>query len=140
MTLYVNESEMIERYVDSLKKAASRADEFTRAEEDKKPKLFVDFIDGLKVAAGSAHQLAHAQMNPKWLDLRNLLENIIEIGQTLPTFSGTNPLWLKIKGNLENMAVQGQKMFNSRSVSRQDVLDNLDHRLKNLPDLDGKSS
>lgn len=135
--IYVTESEMIERYVDSLKKAAARAEEFTTAKDVNKPKLFVDFIDGLKVAAGSAHQLAHAQMNPKWLDLRNVLEKIVEIGQELPTFEGTNHLWIKIKGNLEQLADKGQRMASARAVSRQDVLESLDHRLKNLPDLNG---
>lgn len=49
------------------------------------PEMLVRFVDGLKVAAGSAHQLAHAQSNPKWLAIRDLLENIIEGGQVLAT-------------------------------------------------------
>lgn len=135
--LYVTESEMIERYVDSLKKAASRAGEFMTAKEEDKPELFVDFIDGLKVAAGSSHQLAHAQMNPQWLDLRNLLEQVIEVGQLLPTFEGTEPSWKRIETSLKQMIVKGQKIFTSRSIARQDVLESLDRRLKSLPDLNG---
>lgn len=41
------------------------------------------FVDGLKVAAGSAHQLAHAQENPNWLKVRDMLETLIEKGQRL---------------------------------------------------------
>ncbi len=47
------------------------------------PEMLVRFVDGLKVAAGSAHQLAHAQSNPSWLSIRDFLENMIEKGQRL---------------------------------------------------------
>ena len=49
MTLYVNEHEMIERYVDSLHKASTVANDFVSAKEQDKPRLFVDFVDGLKI-------------------------------------------------------------------------------------------
>lgn len=47
------------------------------------PEMLARFIDGLKVAAGSAHQLAMAQENPKWLQIRDVLEAIIENGRKL---------------------------------------------------------
>lgn len=47
------------------------------------PEMLVRFVDGLKVAAGSAHQLAHAQENPNWLKVRDLLEGLIESGQKM---------------------------------------------------------
>lgn len=47
------------------------------------PEMLNRFVDGLKVAAGSAHQLAHAQENPNWLQVRDLLETLIEKGQRL---------------------------------------------------------
>ena len=47
------------------------------------PEMLVRFVDGLKVAAGSSHQLAHAQSNPQWLTIRDLLENLIDQGQKL---------------------------------------------------------
>lgn len=47
------------------------------------PEMLARFVDGLKVAAGSAHQLAHAQENPDWLKVRDLLENLIEKGQKM---------------------------------------------------------
>lgn len=49
------------------------------------PEMLVRFIDGIKIAAGSAHQLAHAQENPNWLKVRDLLESLIESGQKLAT-------------------------------------------------------
>jgi len=66
--------------------------------------MLVRFVDGLKVAAGSAHQLAHAQENPNWLKVRDLLETLIE---------------------------NGQKMATARSMPRQEVLRQLDIREKN---------
>ena len=36
--------------------------------------MLLRLMDSLKQAAGCAHQLAHAQQNPAWLDVRNALE------------------------------------------------------------------
>lgn len=47
------------------------------------PEMLNRFVEGLKTAAGSAHQLAHAQQNPNWLQVRDLLETLIEKGQRL---------------------------------------------------------
>lgn len=69
------------------------------------PEMLIRFVDGLKVAAGSAHQLAHAQENPNWLKVRDLLENLIE---------------------------SGQKMALAKSMPRQEVLRELDIRSKAL--------
>lgn len=72
------------------------------------PEMLVRFVDGLKIAAGSAHQLAHAQSNPNWLKVRDLLENIMTQGQTLAV---------------------------SKSMPRQEVLRELDLRqLKDMKD------
>jgi len=127
---------MISRFTESLKKSASRAKEFTEVELDKKPALFLDFIEGLKAAAGSSHQLAHAQMNPYWLDIRDRLEKIIEVGQSLPSFNNPNyALWLQISQSLLYLAEQGNKMFLKKAISVQKVNELLDVRLKNLPEL-----
>lgn len=131
--LEITESEMLERYIDSLKKASSRALEFTKTEMKKRPALFVDFVDGLKVAAGSAHQLAHAQMNPKWLDTRDILEGIITVSQTLPIYSEADDfLWTRISSSLDQMVVTGRKLATSKAMTRLDVLRNLDHRAQSL--------
>lgn len=136
MTLEINEAEMIERFCDSLKKSSARAREFSTTELNKKPALFVDFIDGLKIAAGSSHQLAHAQENPHFLTLRDILEGVIEVSQSLPVFSGNqDKLWESIAVSLEQMAKKGQTMATSLSMKRVDVLANLNLReMKNRPE------
>lgn len=70
------------------------------------PEMLNRFVDGLKTAAGSAHQLAHAQENPSWLKVRDYLENLIE---------------------------KGQRLAISKSMSRQEVLRQLDVRQSNIP-------
>lgn len=129
MSLYVTEAEMKERYVDSLKKAASRAKEFMTAEEQEKPQLFVDFINGLKVAAGSAHQLGISQENPQFLAIRDKLETIIEVGQKLPMFNGNQAgIWFNIKTALDALADKGSKIAVAKAMPRQQVLAELTHR------------
>lgn len=131
--LEISETEMLNRYIDSLKKASSRAVEFNKTEMKKRPALLVDFVDGLKIAAGSAHQLAHAQMNPKWLDTRDILEGIITVSQTLPIHSeADNFLWTRISSSLDQMVVTGRKLATSKAMNRLDVLRNLDHRAQSL--------
>lgn len=139
MSLYISEQEMIQRYGDGLAQASDRAKDFLTAKEVDKPRLFVEFIHGLKVAAGSAHQLSHQQENPHFLTLRDLLEKIIEIGQTLPTFTQQqNGMWMGIKKSLDEMAVKGKKMATSKSVTRTEVLDALNLRqIKLDADLNG---
>lgn len=129
MSLEITEYEMIERYVDGLNKSASKAKEIMTATLEQKPALFVDFVSGVKVAAGSAHQLAHAQENPHFLSIRDLLEGVIIASQDVVVFDQKyNGLWMKIKNDLEHMAVTGRKMANGKAMSRQAVLDNLDSR------------
>lgn len=133
MTLYVQESEMIERFDDSLSKASARAKEFMKTEEVDKPALFIDFIDGLKVAAGSAHQLAMAQENPNFLTIRDTLEQIIEVGQQLPTFTGQQAgLWFQIALSLDGIKETGVKQARAKAMTRQNVLAQLDLRQKNV--------
>ena len=69
------------------------------------------FVDGLKVAAGSAHQLAHTQENPNWLKVRDMLETLIE---------------------------KGQRLALSKSMPRQEVIKQLNIRQVNAPkDING---
>lgn len=138
MTLEISEKEMLDRYVDSLKRAASRASEFIRADEKLKPTLFVDFLHEIKIAAGSAHQLSLAQENPNFLTIRDKLEAILEVGQTLPTFGPKqNGLWMSIKASLEQMSVTGMRMATSKAMKRSDVLADLVHRQLILNDQNG---
>lgn len=129
MSLEISESEMIERFADGLKKSASKAKEFITAEEKDKPNLFVEFIQGLKVAAGSAHQLALYQENPNFLDIRDKIEKVIEVGQNPVTFTSKQAgLWFSIKNSLEALSMTGIKMAQSKAMKRVDVLSNLTFR------------
>lgn len=69
------------------------------------PEILLRFLDGLKQAAASAHQLAHAQQNPQWLQVRDMLEGIRATGSVLAT---------------------------RRAMPRQDVLAALDRRQKSI--------
>ncbi len=132
MVIEITEAEMLDRYCDGLKRASSRAKEFTVASGDKKPELFVDFIDSLKVAAGSAHQLAHAQENPKWLSTRDLLEGVIAVSQSITVFTNDdNPFWNQIEGSLNKMIHTGKTLATSKAMKRVDVLAHLEAREKN---------
>lgn len=126
MSIEIQEPEMIQRYGDSLSRAASHAKEFMTVEEVRKPTLFVEFIAELKVAAGSAHQLAIYQENPNWLSVRDTIEGVIDIGQTTPIFTSAQAgQWLVIKQSLERMAENGLRMARAKSLSRAEVLGKL---------------
>lgn len=138
MVLYVNEQEMIERFVDGLRKASDRCVEIIRAPENEKPLLFTEFLHAIKISAGSAHQIAHAHEDPQWLSIRDLLEKVIEAGQEIPTMTDKqNGLWFNIKQSLDHLCVKGQKLFIARPKKRSDVLIELDQRLKNMPEFTG---
>ena len=128
MTLYLTEKQVLNRYVDGLREASSRAQEMMRSQESDKPKILVDFIHAMRTSAGSAHQLAHSQQDHStaWLNLRDLLEKIIEIGEVLPLItSKSNGSWLTIKQQLDQMIVNGEKLFTSKAFSRHEILDGL---------------
>src|ERR1700761_7277790 len=138
MTLYITEKEMLDRYVDSLDKASARCLDIIKAEEKDKPALFVEFLNSIKVAAGSSHQLAHSRpdQSPQWLDLRNLLENVLEAGKELPLMTNKqNGLWMNIRNSLKTLTEKGKKVAFSRGMSRTDVLFDMDLRMKNAPNL-----
>ena len=124
---------MIDRLLDSLKQASARAGEFSQSKEVSKPQVFLDFISALKTAAGSSHNLAHARMEVKWLDVRDVLEKIIDMGKELPLSRGDDSLmWLNIKSNLDQMIVNDQKLaFNTKMTTRPDTLKALDIREHN---------
>lgn len=115
---------MIERMFDGLKRAASRAKEFMTAEESTKPALFVDFINALKVGAGSAHQLSIYQENPHFLGVRDKIEAVVDFAQNNPPrFTDRQAgLWFTIKTSLEQLAETSVRMAGSRSMKRSQVL------------------
>lgn len=123
MVVYLNEQEMIDRFGDGLKKAASRTDDFLQAAPVNKPRIYADFIEGIKVAAGSAHQLAQTRESPKWLKIRDILELVIVISQELPVAKQDDgPAWKRVKEQLEALHKTGIRLYLSRPEKRQDVL------------------
>ena len=123
---------MIERFSDGLKKSASRAGEFYQSPSERRPQLFIDFIEGIKVAAGSAHQLFHTQQNSNWLNIRDNLEKIIEVGRTFPPSNGNNTIWVKVKTLLEDLEKSGRKLaLNTKAMSRTDLLVDMSVREQN---------
>ena len=51
--------------------------------------MLIRFLDALKQASGSAHQLAHAQQNPRWLQVRDNLE---VLRTTAATMASSRPM------------------------------------------------
>lgn len=133
MTIYVSEYEMVQRFEGGLKQSASAVTELQKSTLQERPEIVVKFIDGIKVAAGSAHQLCHAQENPHFLDIRDKLEAIISQTEVLVTSaSPDNPLWTKIREHLLGIADKGKRMATSKGMTRAEVLTNLDVRSKIL--------
>lgn len=64
------------------------------------------FIEGMKKAASRARELAAAQKNNDWLNVAKMLDGV---------------------------RVNGIKLYNGRSMTRQDTLALLDQRQKGLP-------
>lgn len=120
---------MLGRYNESLRVAADRARQFTTEKESSKPQLFIDFVEGLKVAAGSAHQLSMARMDTRWLDIRDCLEKILDLGKSMPPTKGDDSqMWIRIETTLLQMADNGIKLSNMKSQSRVETLVNLNNR------------
>lgn len=132
--MIITEKEMVNRMTDSLKKASDKAKEFTKVEASKKPALFVDFIHELKIAAGCSHQLAHSRIDqsPHWLDIRDNLEKIVEVSQTLPALTGEqNFIWISISNTLTQFAENIRKLFDVPGMSMTSVDQILQKRLEN---------
>lgn len=121
---------MIERFSDSLKQASSRCRELVKSELVEKPSIFVDLVASLKVAAGSAHQLAMAQSNPNFLLFRDTLEKFAVFAQSSVFKDSESLIWFTVADKLDELAINGKKAATSKAMSRQDVLENLDTRQK----------
>lgn len=123
---------MVERYVDSLKEAASRCRELISNKESERPEIYVKLIQALKVGAGSAHQLSMAQMNPRFLFVRDTLEAFTDFCQSNIFKDSQSKVWLTIAGELDKLHITGLKMAEAKALSRQVVLEELDQRQKAL--------
>lgn len=125
MVLYVSESEMIERFCDSLKEAASRCRELPRTAETERPEIFVRLVSSLKVSAGSAHQISMARLDPRWLQFRDTLEMFSVVAQETVFKDSDGPSWETIAKELDKLAYTGTKLYDAKSRSRDDVLEDL---------------
>lgn len=132
MSIEVSEKEMLFRFTDGLSKSASAAKQLLEPMNIGQPKALNDFLHGLKISAGSAHQLGIYRENLGLLDVRDSLERIIEEVQEMSAeiVSG-NPVWNDIKKLLEKISVNGIKLAESKPMSRKDVLANLDYMQRN---------
>lgn len=131
MALYLSENEAIQIYNEGLEKAKSKSLEMIKAELNKQPTIFIEFIDSLKRAAGACHGLAHSRIDhsTKWLTLRDNLEKIIDLGQTLPSFrQDNNGVWFQISKVLEQLVTHGKTLYNRKAFSRAEILSDLDVR------------
>lgn len=128
MVLFVTEKEMIDRFGDSLKEASSRCKELITSQEMQKPEVFIKLVSSLKVAAGSAHQLSMAQMNPQWLVIRDALESFSVFAQDTVFRSSDALTWTMVADHLDKLSYNGRKLAGSKSINRSDALDMLDHR------------
>lgn len=132
MSIEISESEMLYRYADGLSKASSAAKQLSQPMNPDQPQALADFLHGLKVAAGSAHQLGVYRENFSLLDVRDILENVIDqVQEMTATAVSGNPLWARIEEFLKGMSDKGTKMADSKPISRQDVLSELNYRQKN---------
>lgn len=125
MVLYVSEMEMIERFSDSLKEAASRCRELPKTAESERPEIFVRLVSSLKISAGSAHQISMARLDPRWLQFRDTLEMFSIVAQETVFKDSDGPSWETIAKELDKLAYTGSKLFGAKARSRDDVLDDL---------------
>lgn len=85
------------------------------------------FLDGVQKAAVAANGLAHTQANPKWLAVRDGLENLVKLFKTL-IIAGKQPPRAKIVSTLRGVLFGAHMMVSAKSMNRQDVLATLDVR------------
>ena len=128
MTLIISEKEMIERYSDSLKEAASRCRELIKSDEKDRPEVFIKLAHSLKICAGSAHQLAISQENTKFLQIRDAIERFLEFSQQNIFKKHEGHVWTVVANQLDILADNGKKVATSKAMTRLQVLTELDSR------------
>lgn len=129
MTLFITEKEMIERFADGLKEAASRCRQFHTVPESERPDLFVKLIASLRISAGSAHQLAMARIDqPQWLLYRDTLEKFSDFAKDTIFVDSEGSIWETVAIELDRLAETGRKTAQSAGWSREAVLDEMDRR------------
>lgn len=131
MSLEITEREMVSRFSESMKEAASCAQVLSREQEQPKPQAFIDFLHAIRVSAGSAHQLYIYRENVYMAMIRDTLEAVIdESTKIAPTFYNSK-YWAQIEEALVGIRAKGLKSADEKSMSRNDVLAHLKIRAQN---------
>lgn len=72
-------------------------------------------------------------MNPKWLDTRDILENVITVSTKILDYTdeAVGPVWLRIQQSLNDMIDTGRKLATAKSMRWVDIENHLTERAKN---------
>lgn len=132
------ENEAISRFVDGTSCAADYMLQLQNI--DRYPKSSQYLLRAIKEASGSAHQLAHMQQNPVFLQIRDQLESMMResgrlallnhIGKKPPLVKGRS-VFIHNSDLLRALAILGKKIATSKSMKRTDVLFMVDERERN---------
>lgn len=87
------------------------------------------FMMGLLRAATAANGLAHTQSNPRWLAVRDAIEEIAQTFKALIIAHKEVPR-ARLTALLQRILLSCNKMATDKAVKRQDVLVELDKRQK----------
>lgn len=134
MSSEMNEAEMLERLRDGCGFASDACASICRSLMLSAPLDWRDYrtlLVMLRQASGAAGQLAHAQQNPAFLDIRNALESLRDSsGPALKMRSEASGLLFARMGDALRFASANAVLIAcAKPVSRQDVLAALDHRV-----------
>lgn len=137
MALEIGEREMINRLSDSMKEAADRANILASGITIEKPQALSEFLHALKVAAGSAHQLAIYRENLSLFNVRDTLEKVLEYSRDLPlSMNNSSLIWLSIRDSLLGIRETAIKSADAKAKARQEVLAELTFRQTHLKGTD----
>lgn len=131
------EKEAIARFVEGTRYAS---DYMLQLQDiDRYPRSSKHLLRWIKEASGSAHQLAHMQQNPIFLQIRDQLEAMMRdsgkialmnhMGKKPPLVKGRS-VFIHNSDILKALAILGNKIATSKSMKRSDVLFMIDERAR----------
>ena len=124
-----SEKEAIQRFVEGCSAAADYMLQLQHI--DRHPKSSAKFMKAIRDASGSAHQLAHMQQNPVFLEIRDQLEEMTRgaagmafanhVGKKPPMIGGQN-MFVYCSDLLKAMCILGKKISSAKAMKREEVL------------------
>lgn len=133
------ENEAISRFIDGTRGAADYMLQLQNI--DKYPKSSQYLLRSIKEASGSAHQLAHMQQNPIFLQIRDQLEAMMResgrlallnhIGKNPPLMRGRS-VFAHNSDLLKALSILGKKIATAKAMKRPDVLFMVDERERSI--------